>query len=1051
MMTANHSVIGKLILAISCLLSLWPEPQAATVDFSRDIYPILSDRCFACHGPDAEARKADLRLDQEAFLNELSSDGDRLITPGNALTSLLIQRILSEDPDDQMPPPSSFLHLSTQEKQRLQAWVDSGATWGKHWAFEKIHKPAIPVVTHPQSTHPIDAFIDTSLEQQGIPKTQEATKARLLRRVHLDLTGLPPSLDTQDRFLSSTNPMAYEQLVDELLASEHYGERMAMEWLDVSRYADTYGYQSDRFNHLWPWRDWVIKAFNQNLPYDTFILHQMAGDLIETPTQDSILATAFHRNHRQTNEGGSVDEEFRVEYNADRLKTTALAFMGLTIECARCHDHKYDPISQQDYYRLFAFFNNTDESGLYSHFTDAIPSPTHFLYQSMKEEQSHRGARQKVAALVEEGVTLRRDAREAFQAWWQASEVSLNMAMPSPVGQFDFENREEKGYPNLALADHHATLGDQPEVIESPGGKALRFDGENSVSITKVADFNRSQPFSMSLSLMIPEMRDRLIVLHHSKAGSDAGSRGYELLLEEGHASFALIHFWPGNAIKVRTLATLPTQQWLHLGWSYDGSSQAEGIAFYLDGQPLEVEVMRDNLFRDITYGDGTPLQLAARFRGRGFRGGAIEQLTIYDRCLSAPEMMALTRGQTLTGPEPDSEPSEGWFDYWLTHHHPPHEAWQQRLQQAREAESHQVESLREIMVMGEIPGGRPTHILIRGQYDQPGQQVSAGTPKSILPFPEHLPPNRLGLARWLIDPEHPLTARVVVNRFWQMCFGQGLVVTPEDFGSQGAQPSHPELLDWLAAWFIEQGWDVKRLMKLIVTSEAYRRDSSPTAEALEMDPHNTWLARGPRLRLMAEMIRDQALSAAGILSPKLGGPSVKPYQPAGVWKEVSGSTYQADKAEGRHRRSLYTYWKRTAPPPAMLTFDATTREDCVARRSATNTPLQALVLLNDPQFVEAARMLAQRMLESHPGDSKAQIDFGMQCVLSRHPHPEEFVWLERIYQKRLHSSGATEPGQGVEAAGTLAWKDGLELDVLRALTAVSLAILNFDEAIVRR
>jgi hypothetical protein len=358
---------------------------------------------------------------------------------------------------------------------------------------------------------------------------------------------------------------------------------------------------------------------------------------------------------------------------------------------------------------------------------------------------------------------------------------------------------------------------------------------------------------------------------------------------------------------------------------------------------------------------------------------------------------------------------------------------------------------LREIMVMGEIPGGRPTHVLIRGQYDQPGQQVSAGTPKSILPFPEHLPPNRLGLARWLIDPEHPLTARVVVNRFWQMCFGQGLVVTPEDFGSQGAQPSHPELLDWLAAWFIEQGWDVKRLIKLIVTSEAYRRDSSPTAEALEMDPHNTWLARGPRLRLMAEMIRDQALSAAGILSPKLGGPSVKPYQPAGVWKEVSGSTYQADKAEGRHRRSLYTYWKRTAPPPAMLTFDATTREDCVARRSATNTPLQALVLLNDPQFVEAARMLAQRMLVSHPGDPKAQIDFGMQCVLSRHPHPEEFVWLERIYQKRLHSSGATEPGQGVEAAGTLAWKDGLELDVLRALTAVSLAILNFDEAIVRR
>ena len=1042
------------MLGLLAILHAMETEVGAAIDFTRDVYPILSDRCFACHGPDAEARKADLRLDQEGFITASSSEGERLVQPGDAASSILIARIHSEDPDSVMPPPESFLTLNPDEKATLSQWINEGASWGKHWAFERVVAPKIPQMDGvPPAPHPIDAFIEKTLSLKGLSTREEASKERLLRRVHLDLTGLPPSPDTLERFLSDPDPLAYERMVDQLLASEHYGERMAMEWLDVARFADTYGYQSDRFNHLWPWRDWVIGAFNDNLPYDTFILHQMAGDLIDQPTQQSILATAFHRNHRQTNEGGSVNEEFRVEYNADRLKTTALAFMGLTIECARCHDHKYDPISQKDYYRLFAFFNNTDESGLYSHFTDAIPSPTRFLYQNTGQEAEHRRAMEQIRGLEAEESMLRASAREPFALWLQNTTEKEDFILPlnnALVGHFDFETKEEKGYLNLAQADHYASLGDQPESIDGPTGKALRFDGENSASIAKVADFNRNQAFSMSVSMWIPEVRDRLIVMHHSKAGSDAGSRGYELLLEDGHASFALIHFWPGNAIKIRTRERLPIEQWLTLGWTYDGSSRASGMAFYLNGQPMEVEIERDSLYRDISYGGNTPLQLAARFRGRGFKGGALDNLKIYHRALSAPEMALATR-QPSVADQSTEQPSDklGWFDYWLQHHHEPYQAWLGKLQEARGHESQLVERLREIMVMGEIPGGRQTHVLIRGQYDQPGERVSAGTPDSILPFPEDWPANRLGLARWLVDRDHPLTSRVVVNRFWQMLFGRGLVVTSEDFGSQGAQPSHPELLDWLAASFMDTGWDVKRLLKLMVTSQAYRRDSAPTTEMTDRDPKNLWLARGPHLRLMAEMLRDQALSAAGILSTKLGGPSVKPYQPAGVWKEVSGATYQADKGEGLHRRSLYTYWKRTAPPPAMLTFDATTREDCVARRSTTNTPLQALVLLNDPQFVEAARMLAQRMLVAFPEDLSAQLTFGVQCVLGRPPYHEEVQWLERIYQERLDSGQDTD--ESLESVGTLAWNEGLDRNSLKALSAVSLAILNFDEAIVRR
>ena len=1044
----KHSLhsITHLMLGLLAILHAMETEVGAAIDFTRDVYPILSDRCFACHGPDAEARKADLRLDQEGFITASSSEGERLVQPGDAASSTLIARIHSEDPDSVMPPPESFLTLNPDEKATLTQWINEGASWAKHWAFERVVAPKIPQMDGvPPAPHPIDAFIEKTLSLKGLSTREEASRERLLRRVHLDLTGLPPSPDALEQFLSDPDPLAYERMVDQLLASEHYGERMAMEWLDVARFADTYGYQADRFNHLWPWRDWVIAAFNENLPYDTFILHQMAGDLIEQPTQQSILATAFHRNHRQTNEGGSVNEEFRVEYNADRLKTTALAFMGLTIECARCHDHKYDPISQKDYYRLFAFFNNTDESGLYSHFTDAIPSPTRFLYQTNGQEAEHRRALEQIRALEAEESMLRASAREPFALWLQNTTEKEDYILPpnnALVGHFDFETKEEKGYLNLAQADHYASLGDQPESIDGPTGKALRFDGENSASIAKVADFNRNQAFSMSVSIWIPEVRDRLIVMHHSKAGSDAGSRGYELLLEDGHASFALIHFWPGNAIKIRTRERLPIEQWLTLGWTYDGSSRASGMAFYLNGQPMEVEIERDSLYRDISYGGNTPLQLAARFRGRGFKGGALDNLKIYDRALSAPEMALATR-------QPTEQPSDkpGWFDYWLKHHHEPYQAWLGKLQEARGHESQLVERLREIMVMGEIPGGRQTHVLIRGQYDQPGERVSAGTPDSILPFPEDWPANRLGLARWLVDRDHPLTSRVVVNRFWQMLFGRGLVVTSEDFGSQGAQPSHPELLDWLAVEFRESGWDVKHLLKTLVSSETYQQDSGMTAALLERDPENRLLARASRHRLPAWMIRDAALHSAGLLNPRLGGPPVRPYQPIGVWREIfmGRFTYEPSVGPAQYRRTLYAFWRRSSAPTFL--FDSSQRRVCEVRPRRTNTPLQALTLMNDTTLLEAARALADSVVGMD--DVGLRIVELFRRVLSRELSNAEAGVLEREHRRALmHYRGFPAEAIAFATVGQRPPPSATEAPALAADMFVADLILNLDEAI---
>ena len=597
----------------------------------------------------------------------------------------------------------------------------------------------------------------------------------------------------------------------------------------------------------------MIKALNKNLPFDEFIIWQLAGDLLPNATREQKMATAFNRNHRQTNEGGSVDEEFRVEYNADRVHTTASAFMGLTMECARCHDHKFDPITQKDYYRLFAFFNSTDESGLYSHFTDAIPSPALLLFENDAQESKHQAMKAAIAAKEKELTADSDKAKPEFRKWLRKNPELGDIK--GLIGHYTFDSIRDGKCSNQVSRSHTAKISESPKTVDGRFGRALEFNGENSVTIEKLADFHRSDAFSISLWLKIPEELEEIVVLHHQQAGSDAGYNGYQLVLENGKASFGLIHFWPGNAIKVRTRARLRTNEWLQLAITYDGSSRASGVQLYLNGKPAEVELVRDHLYKD--FANDMPLTLAARFRGRGFKGGQIDDLCIFNRPLSAVEVAA------IYDPSTKAEPT---LEYYLANIDARARKLTAELKKARDAENHFINSIPEIMIMGDLPSPRPTYVLKRGAYDAHGEQVEPGTPEAILRFDSKFPKNRLGLARWMVDPKNPLTARVIVNRYWQMFFGRGIVVTAEDFGSQGQLPSNAELLDALAQHFVGSGWDLKALHRLIVTSATYRQSSEASPELLARDPENTLLARGPKSRLSAEMLRDQALASAGLL-----------------------------------------------------------------------------------------------------------------------------------------------------------------------------------------
>ena len=1034
-------------LVLLSLAALARGAAPAKLEYNRDIRPILSDKCFRCHGPDSQARKAELRLDVRDSALALH-DGARPIVPGKPADSDLVERIETDDPDDHMPPRKSNLRLSKDEIAVLKRWIAEGAEYQPQWSLLAPQAAPLPVVR--QVTWPrneIDRFVLARLENAGLASSAEADKVTLLRRVTLDLTGLPPTPEELDAFLADPSPTAYDRVVERLLASPHFGERMALDWLDAARYADTNGYFRDTARQIWPWRDWVINAFNRNLPFDQFTIEQLAGDLLPGATTEQKIATGFNRNHMVTGESGVIDEEYRVEYVADRLETTSTVWMGLTVGCARCHDHKFDPILQRDYYQLFAFFNNGPETGLVK---EDDPPPT--LDVATAEQRAELERLRTAQHDAESKFTqVAEPLRAAITEWEKTSETELAPPTEKLAAHVDFES-------DLASTDdvqaHAVVKGGN--VVYEPGllGQAALFDAMQHIELPADLALEADQPWSIGL-WMKPTGSLNCVL---SKIEPTDERRGFELIWQKGQLQINLVHRWVAGDIEVVTREPMKRNDWHQVIVSYDGSGKAAGVQVYVDGVTAPLNIVRDTL--DGPMSNAQPLRIGRRDNGLGFYGD-LDELRLFRRTTGADEARAWywsdrLRGILAVAPEKrDAKQKDLLLDYYVDHHtddatRAAHDA----VSEARLAEEKFRAQLPKTLVMQELPTARTAHLLKRGQYDQPGDEVHADVPASLPPLSTDAPHNRLGLARWLVSPQHPLTARVEVNRLWQQCFGEGLVRTMNDFGVQGEPPTNPELLDWLAVQFMQGGWNLKETLRLIVTSAAYRQSSVPTAELLQRDPENRLLARGPRFRLSAETIRDQALAASGLLVERVGGPSVKPYQPPGLWEAVSYDgelSYLQDPGEGLWRRSLYTFWKRQSPPPALLTFDGPTREKCTVRRPRTNTPLQALVLLNDVTYLEAGRGLAALAL-AQPGDDGARLRYAFRRATARLPDEEELSVLQRLLdQQRARFRADHEAAAHLIAAGVSAAGRTLDPIELASWTATAHSILNLDEIVTCR
>ncbi|NND96714.1 MAG: DUF1553 domain-containing protein, partial [Pirellulaceae bacterium] len=991
----------------------------------------------------------------------------------------LVDRITSDDPDMVMPPAHSKIELTEKQKQTIQTWTEQGAEYQGHWAFERLPESVdVPKVSDPDwCRETLDRFVIAKLDDAHVKPSPEASALRWLRRATLDLTGLPPTPDQISRFESAVaarGQQAYEESIDSLLSSSAFGEHMAVAWLDAARYADSYGYQSDKLNTQWPYRDWVVDAFNQNLSYDKFLTWQLAGDLLDNPTRDQWVATAFNRIHRLNNEGGAVFEEWRLENVADRVHTFGTAVLGLTMECCRCHDHKYDPISAKDYYALSAFFNSIDESGVYDR-TEKVPCPS-ILLPTPKQELALEAAKTKLRQAEKRYLQTVKKARERWQAWTPASSDVLEIPDLRLALAFDrdFDNSLKEIYhpsqsdrswaPMPELVEVHdsplarldpAKSADADESEKQPPRRALSLDGERGVTTHGITPFDRWLPMSVLVSLRETKRSPlRSLIAHHTR-GTDCGYNGWDLTIEDGHLESRMARVWPGNAISVRTVHPIDMNQWHQVAATYDGSSNAAGLKLYLNGKQLETTVVRDRLKKscNVMVDHGGEFVVGQRFRARGLAGGLIDDVRVYERALTELELRTLAVGDV----DGDGESDKPSFEYFTSAIDQPSRQALTSLTDAREAFVMAEEAMNELPIMEEMQQRRPAHLLARGEYDAPKNDdtlVQRDTLSGLpIAFPEDAPNNRLGLARWVTDPAHPLTARVAVNRFWGNFFSSPLVRTPENFGSQGELPTHPALLDWLSRDFVQNGWDVKRLCKQIVLSATYRQDSAATAEQISADPDNQLLSRGPAYRLAAEQIRDLALAASGLLNDEIGGPPVSPYQPGeDLWKESNGMSppYQQSVGKSLYRRSLYSVWKRTAPLPNMMAFDSTTREVCTVNRSRTNTPLQALVLLNDVQFIETARVMAEQLIRSE-SDSPVETAF-MKFAGRRPDATEQQTLLQLLADERAYYTENPEAAKNLLSLGETQISSG-EVDSieLAALTNVCQAILNLDVTIWKR
>ncbi|MDB6154799.1 MAG: hypothetical protein JWL90_3252 [Chthoniobacteraceae bacterium] len=1031
------------------------------LEFNRDIRPILSENCFYCHGQDPKHREAKLRLDlSEEATRDLG--GYSAIVPGKPDASELIARITSEDREEQMPPPKSNRHLTAEQKELLKRWIAQGSNYEKHWAFIPPQRAPLPQnrdAAWPRNA--VDRFVLARLETEGLSPSIEAQPEAWLRRASFDLIGLPPTLQELDQFkgeAAAHGEAAYTAAADRLLASVHFGERLAIDWLDAARYADTHGFNNDAARSMWRWRDWVIEAFNSNKPYNEFLTEQLAGDLLPNPTLEQRVATGFGRNHVINSEGGIIEEEYRVEYVADRVRTTSMAWLGLTTECARCHDHKFDPITQRDYYQLFAFFNSVPEHGEDGRVANAVPmmaAPTH--------AQSEEAARAKLELA---GLDAKLEERRSSWQWHAEDRAVIEQEIAKAAGlekELIFHascdeaepQKEAWSFPNAKPAllpgiKGQAWSGDGTAPLARVEGKQIKLDGANGATVSLWV-----QP--------APDIaRDVALLSNQSYGGVPEGSeygKGQEIRLVDGEIELRINDRFPAYAIRVFSEgARIAAGQWRHVTVSYIKNAKAAGVRMFVDGCELATRIVADDL-------PGGPSGAAyllgadegkdsARFRGR------LDELRVHSRALSRDEIKTLFRADALP--------------YALTQVDVPNTlSWLREVILEGDAAWHQIAAQRDdlwerslaqrralptAMVMADLAEPRPGFILTRGNYNMHGDAVEPGVPeKWLAPWPVGAPRNRLGLARWFTQPDHPLTARVVVNRYWAQLFGTGLVKTLEDFGSQGEWPSHPELLDWLAREFVDGGWNVKALFKTLVLSSTYRQSSALTPALVARDPENRLLAHGPRFRLPAELIRDQALAISGLLRPQVGGPSVFPYQPETLYKgtvvgaDYPGTKWIESKGDDLYRRSLYTFWKRTVPHPVMLTFDAPDREFCIARRSRTNTPLQALVLLNEPAYLESARQLAARMLREGGSENPGRVTFAFRLATGRLPTPAETSVLSTALLHFMEDFGSDPTGaSALLKPGASPLDPALPPVELAAATVVASMILNLDETITK-
>jgi len=1160
---------------------------ATEIAFNRVIRPILSENCFKCHGPDSAARKGGLRLDTFEGATARLADGRAAIVPGDPAASVLLQRIASHDPEARMPPPAEGKTVTSAQMESLRAWIEAGAPWEAHWSFIPPVRPQPPRAANDRwSRSDVDRFIFDRLLREGLSPSPEASREALLRRVSFDLTGLPPSPEAIEAFLADRSPDAYERVVDRMLASPAYGEHMTRYWLDAARYGDTHGLHLDNRRSMWRWRDWVIDAFNRNLPFDQFTVEQLAGDLLPQPTVEQLIASGFNRNNVSTSEGGAIDEEYYVKYAVDRVATTSTVWMGLTTECAECHDHKFDPISQREFYQLFAFFNNTAENAMDGNRHDPPPSvraptpeqsreldrlvaateelrsrlegpmPEVDLAQAAWESEWRDRASQRwrsprvidarsaggaTLSILDDGSVLAsgtnpaRDVHEidltgpidsisviridalthqslpftgagrADNANFVLSEAEAEIIGPDGIvrqavpfaaavadheqlnGPFlaaysidglvndtngwaveGYERRENRTLDLLPREPPTVSAGETLRVrlrYESmfPGhaiGRVrIRTSGEDALreSLLPVVlgPWHVAGPFAAANANAAHDMEFAPEVDPSGFDSNETFANGTISWVARPDLADGAVHLLSGDigaTYLARAIeATSPRRVELALG-------SDDSIIVWLNGRRVHenrvarpAAVDQDRVVVDLPEGSGVILMKIANFGGghafafriaREFEQREFADVT--DLLASPSEVLAESDRSRVRR-------------YFRMHHAPEARALMSALAAAEAAREAFEASLPISLVMREREPSmaRTTHVLFRGNYDQPREAVEPAVPAALPPMPGDLPRNRLGLARWLVDPSHPLTARVTVNRLWQQVFGEGLVRTAGDFGSQGEWPTHPELLDFLAIEFIESGWDVKAFMRRLVTSATYRQSSRVSPELLQRDPENRLLARGPRHRLDAEAIRDLALAASGLLVDRIGGEGVRIYQPSGLWEAVAypssdTARFAADSGDSLYRRSLYTFWKRTSPPPVFTTFDAPSRETCTVDRPRTNTPLQALVLMNGTQFVEASRVMAERVLTVRSGDA-ARVSFVFQLVLGRAPDREEADVLAALLRaQRERFAADRQAAEALLTVGKAPRDAALDAAEVAAWATVCHAVLMLDEAITK-